>query len=275
MMAAAHLRHQYPANNDYQQAELHHQSRAIIGLRSSLSGNIREGEADAILACNLLLYNQAWSSLDQSSNLSTLDVALDLEMDFFFTLATGTMRILRHGNIPHFVRSSSIFGEEAARGPKALLQCAQLTIYPQELEQTFRHEFAHSSSNANKEHLETFMKECRRLIPVISVIKLRNYGCSTPPLETAIVRYLFCWPMLVSDAFISLIKQRDSLARLVLFYFYITVATGLSGKYWWAQRRAEHMAKSIRHTLREKGITPVDLFSDTILASSQPNLGFN
>jgi hypothetical protein len=270
MMAAAHLRYQYPANGDYRQAELQHLSRATLGLRSSLSGNIREGEADAILACNLLLYNQAWSSLDQGSNLSTLDVALDLEMDFFFTLATGTRRILRHSNVPHFVRSSPIFGEEVARSPKALLQCAQLTIYPQELEQTFRHEyFVHSSSNAaNSEHMETFMEECRRLIPVISVIKLRNYSSSTTALEAAIVRYLFCWPMLVSDAFISLIKQRDSSARLVLFYFYITVATGLSGKYWWAQRRAEDMAKSIRHTLREKGISPVDLFSDTNLASS-------
>src|SRR5712671_2852085 len=104
--------YQYSVIDDFRNAKLQHLSRATLGLGSFLSTDIREKEVDAILAGNIQLYKQAWSSFDQVSEVSTHNATLDLEIDIFFRLANRMKKILQHSNIPQFLRRSPIFSEE-------------------------------------------------------------------------------------------------------------------------------------------------------------------
>jgi hypothetical protein len=151
-----------------------------------------------------------------------------------------------------------------AYSPKvALAMAVQNTTIPEELEEAFKKQclLVHPDGLENWQY-ETFMAECRRLIPVISVLKLRDRGLAdVSRMQASIVRFLFTWPILLSDGLIEMEKQGDSLACLVLFHFFTAVARSDVESLWWARRRTRFVLERIRHEFKGFELEALDIFA--------------
>ena len=137
------------------------------------------------------------------------------------------------------------------------------TTVPQELEEAFEKQYLLVRRDGlDSWQFDAFMTECRRLIPVMSVLKLRDRGLlDIEPITASIVRYLFTWPILLTKGFFEMETQGDSLARLVLFHFFTTVARSGIESMWWARRRTHFTLERIGRDFDESGLQVLDMFA--------------
>src|ERR1700761_6829225 len=164
MMSAAHLYYQEPWNEEYREAEIFHLSRATKGLRSALSIEPDDEYAQALFACALLLYNQAWSSKQEVGDEAIYEGA---EIDFFIPLGTGLKDVILSITVWPKIWRSPIFGEAIIFSPKIPLTiCAETTDYPEQLKMVFQAEYhsIHGLRNSER-HFLICMSEFGRLIP--------------------------------------------------------------------------------------------------------------
>lgn len=273
MIAASHLSHLEPTNKQYKAAELEHLSSATEGIRTALS-DIDYNTADAVFAGIVLLYNQAWTSCENTSSEPGIDkFSPALETDFLIPLGAGLKGVITQTKMWSFIRFSSIFTEAVAFSPKiSLNQCAQHTVYPQELEESLRMEYLQlwpqneeqgtPEDGTSPDDFATYMKESARLIPVVSVLKLANSGVDLQPLKKAIVRYLFTWPILLGSQFVEMTTEQKDCTQLLFYHYYEAVEAGLPTSCWWAQKRMNCMVKTLEKNLAEKGIKPQALLGE-------------
>ncbi|KAF2103361.1 hypothetical protein NA57DRAFT_72337 [Rhizodiscina lignyota] len=275
MMGAAHLSYLDPTNEIYKTAELEHLSNATQGIRTGLSSELSQSSAEALFASCILVYNQTWSSYEYTDSGVSESHNLQIDADFLLPLGAGLKGVISDTLIWVYIWRSSIFSECVAFSPKlSLNQCAQHTVYPEELSMSFVAEYLRlwpqipeenslsgadtSTVDSGNSDFVSYMTEVTRLIPVISVLKLGNCGIDLKPLETAIVRYLYSWPVLMGGA-LQMIKDKKDCVQLLFYHYYKAVEVGVPEKYWWAQKR-KHMAKALENGLREKGIVPNNCF---------------
>lgn len=255
-MAAAHLKATNAAHQNYRERELQHQSAAIKGLRSTLAEGITKENSDAIFAGSLLLYHHAWTTADDEDNLANFPCGLiDL-------IPIGTC--IRGMFMEGLLTRASRWQEAMAYSPRvALMLSVHDTRLPQELEEAFKKQYLLVCPDGlDSWKYEAFMTECRRLIPVMSVLKLRDRGLlDTAPITASIVRYLFTWPILLDKSFFEMETQGDSLARLVLYHFFTAVARSGIESMWWAHRRTRFTLERIGHDFDESGLQILDMFA--------------
>jgi hypothetical protein len=241
-MAAAHLHYLEPSKDEYRQAELQHLSSAIPALRSNLGGTITRRNADTIFACSLLLYHHAWASVEQDD--SGLAPAVNFGLHTMISLAHGLKSVF----LEIVGSSSEIWEKIALYKPKiSIIECAKHTVFPAQLEKQFEAQYQRLRRCQDKDahHFETYMQECRRLVSVLSVLKLSRCGVDISPLRSDIVRYLFTFPMLFSSDFLLLMEQRDDTVQIVLAHFYAAVSGLILEPYWWTRQRAKYMLENI------------------------------
>jgi len=257
-LAAAHLKATDAAHQDYTERELQHQSAAIKGLRSALAEGITKENSDAIFAGSLLLYHHAWTTADDDN--PALAENFPCTLIDLIPIATGIRGMFMEQNLAR----TSRWREAIAYSPRVALTMSILdTTVPQELEEAFKKQYllVRHDGMGNWRY-EAFMTECRRLIPVMSVLKLRDRGLlDVEPITSSVVRYLFSWPILLAKGFLEMETQGDSLARLVLFHFFTTVArTGIKSM-WWAHRRTRFTLERIGRDFDESGLQVLDMFA--------------
>lgn len=257
-MAAAHLKATHAVDQTYTERELQHQSAAIKGLQSTLAGGVTKENSDAIFASSLLLYHHAWTTVDDDNSSFTVNLPCSL-VDLIpigtcikgMVMETGLLR-------------TSMWQEAVAYSPRiALMLCVQHTTVPQELEEAFKKQYLLvRPDELDSWQYEAFMAECRRLIPVMSVLKLRDRGLlDIAPITTSIVRYLFTWPVLLAEGFFEMERQEDSLARLALLHFFTAVAKSGIESMWWARQRTRFTLDRISRDFDESGLQVLDMFA--------------
>lgn len=262
MMGAAHLAYLNPENETYKKAELEYAAAASHGIRNGLGSAIDASTANALFMGCIMLYNQAWASCVEVDDLTTPAI----DMDFLVPLGTGLKGILLSTEIWKFIWRSGIFAEAVAFSPKmSLRECANHTVFPLQLEMAFRNEYLGiwptDDDPVENAHFESYMYEAIRLIPVLSVLKLGRCGIVLAPLEQAIVRYLYSWPIILGPPFVDMVNQKHKSVQLLFYHYYKAVEAGVPGKYWWTQRRTRYMIEALGRSLRDKGIVPVDLLA--------------
>jgi hypothetical protein len=265
MIAAAHLHHLEPANETHREAETFHLSRASRGLRAAISAAIDPAHAVVLCGCSALLYTQAWSSRGEEYDRPAAGEAR--ELDFLVRLGTGLKGVFLDQAVWPGVWSSAEFGDEIAFRPVVLLrECAGRTSYPLEFLEKFRGEYQSVAREGNDgDRFDVCAREFSRLVPALSVIRLGRTGVDVSHLEESLIRYLYCWPILLSTEFIELMKHGDMATSLVFYHFYAAVCAAAADKYWWALRRGSHVSGILKNMLEESGVLVVDLSSDTTL----------
>jgi hypothetical protein len=226
-----------------------------------LSRELTDDYADALFACAVLLYNRAWISNRED------DIGIkieEFETDFLVPLGSGLRNVIQDPSIWPGIWKSPIFAEAVRYSPKIpLTRCAENSIYPKHLMRAFQAEYRSiHGPNSTGRHFEVCLHEFTRLIPAISVVKLRRCGVEIGPIDAALARYLYSWPILLSKESIEMIKIGDTMINVILFHFYSSVAAGISEQNWWAQNRPKKALKAIGKGLKEKGVVPIDILAD-------------
>lgn len=258
MIASAHLSHSASDDRQLRTLELQHLLNTAAGMRQSLTARDDSSGTDVVLATGLLLYTHAWASPANSRN---TDQAKDhtLDIDFLVPLGVKFRSIVQEIALADILRSS-IFGYMARFRPKLeLLNAVRCTDLSQRLEDQLSSEYQSTwpiCNHRDNARFELYAAECKRLLPVISVLKLAETGCDIGFLESSIVRYLYSWPMLIADEFVDLIESRAPCADLLFWHFCTTLRSSPACLYWWATRRTEVMAETLGRRLQEQGIRP-------------------
>jgi hypothetical protein len=256
-IAAAHLKATQTAHQDYTERELQHQSAAIKGLRSALAGDITKENSDAIFAGSVLVYLHAWTIVDDDNlNLTNFPSALtDL-------IPIGTC--IRRMFMEKLILRTSRWQEAMAFSPRiALMISVQDTTLPQELEEAFKKQYLLVRPDGlDSWQYEVYMTECRRIIPAMAVLKLRDRGLfDITPITASIERFLCTWPILLAERFFEMETQGDSLARLVLYHFFATVARSGIESMWWAHQRTRCTLERFGRDFNESGLQVLDMFA--------------
>jgi hypothetical protein len=262
MVSAAHLHHLEPRDEVYREAETFHLSRASRGLRSAISTDLNPEHAIVLCGCSAMLYTQAWSSRGEEYDRP----AADRELDLLVRLGMGMKGVFLDRSVWSGVWNSAEFGEEIAFRPVVVLsECAERTGFPEQFREAFRREY-HSVLRQKDEgnHFDVCAREFARLVPALSVIRLGRTGVDISHLEASVIRYLYCWPILLSTEFIELMKRGDITTNLVFYHFYAAVSAAVTDKYWWASTRGSHVSKILKDLLEDSGFLVLDLLSDYV-----------
>jgi hypothetical protein len=252
-MAAAHLHYIDPKNEEYREAELEHSTNAITGFRATLTAGITHQNADALMGCSILLYNHAWASFERDDS--------SFGLNSLVILSRGPADIL----MQTFNTRSGCWDMLAVYSPKATInEWLKDSNLPAELEQAFEnHFYSQKSRDVQSRHFETCMQECRRLIPVLSMLKLRQSGVDISPLLSDIIRYISSFPWRFGDCFLDLMKARDDSAQIVIAYYYIALLEFVPEKYWWSQQRIKDLQGRIDPGCVKEALKYIDMLDGT------------
>lgn len=259
-MAAAHINFEHPGDTRLVEAELSHQSAAISGLREALNREITSSNSDALFACSVLLYHHAWTRTDDGSDDPSIAVDFPSGIRDLIPLGTGIKGLV----METVLARTGIWQETMAYSPRvALHMCMRGTRFPEEVEARFEQQYlAVCPEDPEKRswRYEAYMTECKRLVPVVSVLRLREEGMDCTLLTKSIVRYLFTWPVLLREGFFELIKQKDRLGLLILFHFFQAVVRSNIEGTWWSKKRSDFIIEKITKNCADSSVRMVNLY---------------
>lgn len=262
-ISAAHIQTTNPSDSDanqpYAEAELRHLSKAISGLRAVLADPITPENSDILFAASALIYQHAWtrtSEEDTSSNGGRAPGVSD-----FLPLGTR-MRAMVATRI--FTRSA-IWNEAKTYTPSIALQMwTHNSAVAEELERAFERQYrmvCPGNDTGSWGH-EVYMTECRRIVPLIGVLKLRDrLGLDSERLAGSIERYIFAWPATLSDGYFELERRGDVLAHVILYHFYTAVQNGRWESMWWARRRTQSALEWMDRAFVERGVKVLNMYA--------------
>ena len=270
MIAASHISNANPQNEHVKTTELEHLAVATAGLRRNLALTLDPGKLEAVFAVCILLFKQVWASVQDRTEIGHEGLPL-IHEDSLVHLGAGFKTYVMGSSAAVGLQHSKIFGKIMAYSPRVelmkLIECSELpqgSRLPQVFENEFRDEYFRiwpEKLERNALHCVPYMVECRRLTIALSALDLGNRGFNIRPLDGAIVRYLFTWPMLVSSEFVELMKQGAKCVLLLFWHFYTIVQASATGRYWWARRRTDFMLELLGSRLREEDIKPRSLLT--------------
>jgi hypothetical protein len=286
MISASHL---YTVTADpstkaaYREIESLHSTHASSGLRAALSA-VTANNASAVFAASILLYIQAWkcdfkppSDENNHATCSAIGHPIGPDeramfFDFMVPLGAGIRQMLFEHETYEFMSNSPIFMTLALWSPRAdLVRCAEEKGDPALMEEFSVHldqVFARRHG-----HLDTFAiceVEFERLKPAYLILHMQKQGLISldddPQLDFAMARYLFSWPILLSQDFVTLAKERDTCVKIVMFYYFSAIGRAMDAKngqvrerYWWAKDRIQFGLPTMGKKLRSEGIEALDL----------------
>ena len=253
-LSAAHLHYLHPEDGRYEEAKLQHQSAALTELREALSRDITPKNSDALFACSVLLFLYAWTAANPE------DIGFPSGFEDLVPLATGIKNMVMQAVLTR----TSVFQETMAFSPRvALSMCALGTTVPDELEVLFKQQYHLAFPEDEAEQhwkFDAFMTECKRLIPVVSILKLRQTGTDTTLLTHSIVRCLFTWPVLLSEGYFGLMKTRDCLGLLILYHFFSAMAQADIPTMWWCRKRTSIVISGLTKCFADSRVPVVNMY---------------
>jgi hypothetical protein len=255
-MSAAHLHYLEPHKEDYREAEMHNLSCALGGLAKTLESPITSENVDVLCNCSMLLYHHAWCSTTHEKPGSSAEYYFGLES--LIPLAKGVKSVMM-ASIGHV--TSPWFKVAAYRPVVLIKEFSKHTAFPSELEQEFKSKYDLLTSNPGPLvcQFEIYMAECRRLVPVLSALKLRQLGADISHIQSDLTRYLFTYPVLFGPEFLEAMRGRDVSVQIVLAHFYLAVCTLIPHKFWWAHRRMKYLLESVEKKFMQDAFTTLGL----------------
>jgi len=267
-LAAAHLHSMHPEDGRYEEAQLRHQSAAITELREALGRDITPQNSDALFACSVLLFLHAWTTADPD------DIGFPAGLEDLVPLATGIKNMVMQAVLTR----TSLFQETMAFSPRvALSMCAQGTAAPDELEALYKKQYHLAAPDDHFEQswkFEAFMAECRRLIPVAAVLRLRQNGLDTKLLTHSIVRFLFTWPVLLGDGYFELMRTTDCLGLLILYHFFSAVAQADVPNMWWCRKRTNFVISALTKHFEDLRVPVVSVYGQAEKGHAKSRFGW-
>ena len=264
-LAAAHLNFLHPEDHRYEEAELHWQSAALSGFREALDGEITVENNDAIFACSVLLYHHSWTRVDEN------DLGITIEWPSGPSDVIPLAKSLRNVVLETIIRRRGTWREAMLADVRTnsarstFITRAGPTGIMEELRKKFEEQYfliVPEDSECKSSRFGTFMAECERIIPVIAVLKLRDRGDDMTSCEQNIVKYLFSWPVTVSDRLLEMIKQRDPLGLLLMHYFFDTMRRANIDRMWWSRKRMDFILRRVSRDFNNSRLPVVDIYSD-------------
>jgi hypothetical protein len=255
-MSAAHLHYLEPHKAEYREAEMQNLARALGGLAEALESPITSENVDVLCNCSMLLYHHAWCSTTNEMPISSAEYYFGLQS--LIPLAKGVKSVM----MASIGQVTSPWFKVAAYRPVILIkEFSKHTAFPSKLEQEFQSKYEVLGSNRGSLacHFEIYMAECRRLIPVLSVLKLRQLGADISHIQADLTRYLFTYPVLFGSEFLEAMRERDVGVQIVLAHFYVAVSTLIPDKFWWAHRRMKYLLESIDGQFMQDAFATVGL----------------
>jgi hypothetical protein len=254
-MAAAHLHHLEPTKNEHHEAELQHFDYAVSSLRESLDKPITRHNSDALITAAFLICIQIWQSVDRDIPCIGTDDHYGLQN--LLPFASGLKGVF----LQTVGTRSEIWTKVAFYRPVIPIRaCSDNTVFPSQLESSFEGLYDKLwPQTRDPDHFELYMRECKRLVPVLSLLKLSRCGVDISPLQSDVTRYIFTFPIMFSAEFIQLVKSGDRTVQIVLAHFYVAVSGLLPEKIWWAQRRTKHMLESLDPSFISDALEAVEI----------------
>jgi hypothetical protein len=241
-MSAAHLHYLEPDKVEYRVAEMQNLDCALRGLAETLESPITSDNVDVLCNCSMLLYHHAWCSTTHDRTLSPDEYYFGLES--LIPLAKGVKSVM----MASIGQVTSPWFKVAAYRPVVLItELSKHTTFPSTLTQDFKckYEVLTATHGPLVRHSEVYMAECRRLVPALSALKLRQLGADISHIQSDLTRYLFTYPVLFGPEFLEAMRERDVGVQIVLAHFYVAVCTLIPEKFWWAHRRMKYLFQSI------------------------------
>jgi hypothetical protein len=96
------------------------------------------------------------------------------------------------------------------------------------------------------------MDSARRLIPILSALKLGEDELEASGLMPDSSRYLFFLPLLLSAEYAQLLRSDGEASQVILSYYFALVRRLLSGKFWWMRERSARLCEWLLTRLGNK-----------------------
>jgi len=218
---------------------LEHFSQAISGFNAALSGSITEDNAYTLLACSILILQYSWACPELTGR--EANNAIDFGFGNLLGLYSGMRQLAL---VILAINDPYIYSFMFYRPIHEIMRYSENTNVPLELEGFFTHCCQCPKwSGAEGGNFRTRMDAARRLIPILSALKLGHAELEASGLMLDVSRYLFALPFLSSDEFVQLLRNDDEPSLVILLYYYALVLRLLSGKFWWMRERSAHLCQ--------------------------------
>jgi len=237
VMTASHLRHLQPQETCFRKEELEHFSQVIPAFNAALSAPVTKDNIHALGACSLLILQYAWACPDLTARDS------DNAVDFGFGGLSGLYSGMRSLGLSLLALQDQYFQSVMFYRPIDAIKCySEGSHIPAELEDFFIHccqcpEWRKSGD----EDFSIRMEAARRLIPILSALKLGEKQLQESGLMPDILRYLFVLPLLSSESYSQLLRNNDEPSLVILLYYFALVRKLLGEKFWWTRERSNHL----------------------------------
>jgi hypothetical protein len=246
--AALHLRHLQPQQICHRKEEMEHFSQFIPSFNAALSGPLTQDNAYALCACSLLILQYSWGCPELT------DRELNNAMDGFGNLLGlySGMRKLAQAFLatihdPHF------YSLGFYRPVEAIRRYSENTNIPLELEIFFTHCCQCPKWSGTKDgNFNIRMDAARRLIPLLSALRLGQEALEASGLMPDIARYVFMLPVVSSEEYGQLLRNNDEASLVILLYYFALVRRLTSGKFWWMRERSARLCEWLLTRLGNK-----------------------
>ena len=242
LVSADHLQWLQPHENRHRESILEFLNLALPSFREALSVSpmIKGDTSDSLIACAMLLVQHWWADPDSQAG---FDCLVELTAGLTTIVLTAFSRggrsrldwiVYYHPTVTlrwHTEKTSSPAEIEAL-----LLHCLTCT----------------KISKHNRTAFNNYSNATTRLVPALAAIKLGRRNLEATGLMQDVARYLFTWPLFLSDDFIKLVKGNDERAQIVMLYYYAAVAWLGPGRFWWMQRRSISTCKALLLAIGDK-----------------------
>jgi hypothetical protein len=150
--------------------------------------------------------------------------------------------------------STSMFTLMLAYSPRMRIERHfQNMQIPSDIEDIFTHALSCTKiSGAQPDELSDFKEPSNRLKTIFFALKLGPRHLEESGLMLDVARYLFSWPNLLPNSFISLLRREDERAQVIMLYYFAAVSKLRADRFWWMRERGIYMYESVLRNLGDK-----------------------
>jgi len=240
LVASSHLQHLQPQEKEHQIVALEHLSQALPMFRGALAATYHDQSrpTEAFIACSMLLLQYLWTFNSE-----------------WWQSILGLYRGLTHIVLD--------FGDLSERNPfsSMLIYSPRMRIegylkdkeVPSNLEEVFSHCLSCTQiSGLLNGNYRDYAEPSQRLVTIMCALRLGSRHLEESGLVHDVARYLFSWPNLLPDRFVSFLKIGDRRAQVILLYYFVAVSRLRCERFWWMRDRAVYMFEAISFSLGER-----------------------
>jgi hypothetical protein len=246
MMSSAHQHFLHPHNDVLLRQELHHQGEALSALQKIIPNAITSQNADAVFAASLLLYHHAWSACPPG-------MVNGLGFEDLLPLGQGLKDLF----IETISTRHNIWMTVAGYNPKTTVEkWSKHTVFPANIEAALNSDYLRLPGRyLGDANYAGYFDEIQRLIPLLSISKMKQLGVDVTPLQHDLTRLALTYPILFGEEGLRLATLGDDAALIASVRFFEVMDDLVPAKYWWKERRVRIMLEAFPSKLDERGIS--------------------